>query len=372
MFSTRPKTLRLFARVTSAAFILSMLLLFASLIPTANAASIMEPDVALSIASTTGGVPDSSSDCYTVATGDTVEFELNIKNLTRPEMVTLVMTEGLQFQGVTEMLAMSQTNQVIPWEYNGEVPIDGRVDINATGLPEDTASLYVKYNCSVLDSGAVSDTGVHAQAIYVDHGYATIAETDASLFGLNFKIATIDSSKNKNTDAPNYLGTGAYTLYYNADLTKPVRFAKVGNMYQAIAEWDNRGQNYLNIENSGATSITGLHAGVYYLAQTIPPDNYKDYTGVIELELSGTLDGNMVTSNLKVLNETAFQVEPVQVSVRQNALSVGYAGSYSYIRQAQTFLVKNTLPVLGILLLAVSVAGFYIQRNRVRGTNTNR
>ena len=157
MFSTGPKTLRLFARVTSAAFILSMLLLFASLIPTANAASIMEPDVALSIASTTGGVPDSSSDCYTVATGDTVEFELNIKNLTRPERVTLVRTA-----------AMDQTNQVIPWEYNGEVPIDGRVDINATGLPEDTASLYVKYNCSVLDSGAVSDTGVHAQAIYVD------------------------------------------------------------------------------------------------------------------------------------------------------------------------------------------------------------
>lgn len=205
--------------------------------------------------------------------------------------------------------------------------------------------------------------GLYGQAVYVDNGSSTMLTSSNGVYGLSFQIAATDSSK-AGENTPNYLTTGTYSLYYNPEMTRPVRFVTNGNIHQVIAEWDNRGKNFIEIENTGTANIKGLKSGVYYLAQTIAPENYDEYTGIIELELYAKQSGSGVNTYLKILNDSEIQLQPVKATNNGSSLTLDYAGPSTVMRQIQNTVVKNTLPILGLMLVGVGAATWYIRRNK--------
>ena len=348
------------AGLLSAIFILSMFLMMAmALSATANATE-AKPIIEYKVMDTSGSKLDVANS-YTVETGDTVTFEIDITNLTNPEMLSIVSDDKLQFQQIVEMTAIDRNNQVVPWTYHNTVPVNNKIEINATGLPDNVYRLNVVYTSTVLQSEQYIEHGVAGQVLYIDNGTTYAIDSADELYGLNFKLSVVDSSKNANTE--NFLDTGSYTMYYNSAMTRPVHFVKDGSTYHVVPEWDGRGEDHINIEETGTSNIVGLKSGVYYLTQTNAPADYSANIGVIELGLPGRRVGTNISTMVDILNDEDIALSSsAKLSTNANSLSIDYART-GFAQQVRSVLAEHTMPMLGLLCVAAGVAFFAVRKS---------
>ena len=356
---------RHFARALSALFLLSICITcVAAFTTTANATEgVVEnlpiPVIDYKVVDTTGQMPTEKGGPYTVEAGDTITFELDISGVTRPQLVSIISDEWLQFQGIQEITAIDRNNEEVYWNYENTVPVNQQINIDAMGLPDDTYRLNVKYNCTVKQSDALTTTGVTGRAIYVDNGNTYKTSSPDQLYSLNFNMTIVDSSKTENTE--NFLDAGSYSLYYNSNMTRPVRFVDVGHSYQVVPEWDGRGTDHINIENSGTFNISGLSSGVYYLAQTNAPEEYADNIGVVELELKALQSGSTYSTSVKILNDSDVALYKANLTANANNLSIDY-GHQSFMQQVTVAFSKNAIPLIGLMCVGLAAAVIAVRK----------
>lgn len=246
----------------------------------------------------TGTMPNGQCKAYTISDGDEIVLTLNLRRLMDPDHVTVMLPKGFEFIEITDS-SMFTTSPVHEYDWQPDLNIESDGDqqeltLNLRDISSRIDQTILQFKCRVNQIATKDPAAIVINGKYISENpdYSSTFKSKY-IYSLQMRVKTVDMSIEGDESlidqySGKYVGSGAYRLYYDKDLLKPVAFSQgdASYIYTAVQPDSDTVVSELN-DDLGLLVLNGLHEGTYYLKQIRSPYGYNQINEPVEIKLYG-------------------------------------------------------------------------------------